>query len=144
MSHAFKFLFVSFISNIIAHGENCNSSNCVSNSSSCNPYSVHTNQRCNFIKCCCTETLEDPLINYLTFQFCTTKWSKNSQIFNAIILIIAAIYYFKILGNIADDYFSLIMAETSDSLGVSPNISGVTFLAFGNGAPDVYIYTHTL
>ena len=43
------------------------------------------------------------------------------------------------MGNIADNFFSIIMADIADTLGVSQNIAGVTFLAFGNGAPDVCV-----
>ena len=97
------------------------------------------NKRCEYIKCCCGDQLEDPLLDYLKFQYCN-KWSDSihipSEIINAILLIIIAIYYFLILGNIADNYFAVIMAELSDTFGVSQNIAGPHHLFFSFRSSD--------
>eukprot|EP00904_Undaria_pinnatifida_P006415 jgi/Undpi1/2903/HiC_scaffold_14.g06280.m1 len=38
----------------------------------------------------------------------------------------------------ADNYFSPVLAVICDLLDMPPEVAGVTFLAFGNGAPDVF------
>merc|ERR1719412_1033626 len=38
----------------------------------------------------------------------------------------------------ADDYFCPNLASISKTLRLSQNIAGVTILAFGNGAPDIF------
>jgi sodium/potassium/calcium exchanger 6 len=40
-------------------------------------------------------------------------------------------------GNTANKYLSCALTAISDRLKISQNLAGVTFLAFGNGAPDV-------
>ncbi|KAJ8571875.1 hypothetical protein ON010_g4957 [Phytophthora cinnamomi] len=42
------------------------------------------------------------------------------------------------VGTTADGYFSPTLASLSDRLRVPHDVAGVTFLAFGNGAPDVF------
>jgi solute carrier family 24 (sodium/potassium/calcium exchanger), member 6 len=42
------------------------------------------------------------------------------------------------LGVTADTFFCPSLRVIADSLSISQNIAGVTFLAFGNGAPDVF------
>ena len=105
------------------------SPNCLDDDSgTCRPYAVAMDKRCDYTKCCCVDELEDPLLDYLNFQYCS-KWSDSidiaPEVINAIILIIVFIYYLLILGNIADDYFAPIMADTSDTLGISHNIAGI-------------------
>lgn len=47
-------------------------------------------------------------------------------------------YLFSTVGSTADGYFSPTLASISDKLRVPYDVAGVTFLAFGNGAPDVF------
>ena len=42
------------------------------------------------------------------------------------------------LASTADDYLSPSLEHLVNSFGISESLSGVTFLAFGNGAPDVF------
>jgi hypothetical protein len=44
---------------------------------------------------------------------------------------------FYVLGSTADAFLSPALAKISKILKISENLAGVTFLAFGNGAPDV-------
>lgn len=45
---------------------------------------------------------------------------------------------FYVLGSTADSYLSPILASISKHLKISQSLAGVTLLAFGNGAPDVF------
>ena len=45
---------------------------------------------------------------------------------------------FWALGSTADAYLSPILASISKHLRLSQSLAGVTLLAFGNGAPDVF------
>ena len=45
---------------------------------------------------------------------------------------------FWVLGSTADAYLSPILAAISKHLKLSQSLAGVTLLAFGNGAPDVF------
>ena len=44
----------------------------------------------------------------------------------------------SLLASTADNYFCLIMNSIVEKLHIPPSIAGVTFLAFGNGSPDVF------
>ncbi|CAI2353711.1 unnamed protein product [Caenorhabditis sp. 36 PRJEB53466] len=59
-----------------------------------------------------------------------------------VILIIVSIVYlfflFVVMTVVADDFFSPSIAGIVRHLKISESIAGVTFLAFGNGAPDVF------
>ncbi|DBA91713.1 TPA: hypothetical protein ACH3X1_003309 [Trebouxia sp. C0004] len=44
---------------------------------------------------------------------------------------------FRILGSTAENFFSPILTQLSQELGLPPRLAGVTFLALGNGAPDI-------
>ncbi|CAM9186137.1 unnamed protein product [Discosporangium mesarthrocarpum] len=46
-----------------------------------------------------------------------------------------------LLCHTADNYFSPVLAAICDLLKMSPEVGGVTFLAFGNGAADVFSST---
>lgn len=49
------------------------------------------------------------------------------------------VLWFYLLGSTAEDFFCPTLEELTDNtLHMSPNVAGVTFLAFGNGAPDVF------
>lgn len=47
-------------------------------------------------------------------------------------------YFILVLLTTADDYFSVNIAQIVEHFKISQNIAGVTFMAFGNGAPDIF------
>ena len=49
---------------------------------------------------------------------------------------------FVCLSEVAETFFSPIMGQIADELGLSHNVAGVTFLAFANGAPGI-VYVHS-
>ncbi|RLN56116.1 hypothetical protein BBJ28_00002426 [Nothophytophthora sp. Chile5] len=80
-------------------------------------------------------TLGPLAIDYLHIHYCTLAGAPLlSGVF--LLLWLAALFYF--LGSTADGYFSPTLASLSDRLRVPYDVAGVTFLAFGNGAPDVF------
>lgn len=74
-------------------------------------------------------------INYGYWHECTMEeWPLVSW---AIMLsTLGALFY--LLGDTAEVYFAPTLVLLCDKLNVSPDVAGVTFLAFGNGAPDVF------
>lgn len=74
-------------------------------------------------------------IDYLYFYECQ---SKDFRILAAWLLVIWVIYLINILGTTASNYFSPTISSICDKLQLRYDIAGVTFLAFGNGAPDVF------
>jgi solute carrier family 24 (sodium/potassium/calcium exchanger), member 6 len=79
------------------------------------------------------------LIPYLYLHYCV--WHSIGYIGLAISLFLMSIvlvFLFYLLGKIAEDFFVPTLARISELLKLSQNVAGVTFLAFGNGAPDVF------
>ena len=54
------------------------------------------------------------------------------------LLVIEAALLLFFLGDTADEYFSPVLGVMCEQLGIGEDLAGVTFLAFGNGAPDVF------
>ena len=52
-------------------------------------------------------------------------------------LILLIVLCFYLLGSTADEFLSPALETISIKLGISESLAGVTFLALGNGAPDV-------
>ena len=57
-------------------------------------------------------------------------------VFFALILILA--FLFSIIGITASDFFCPNLSTIASYLGLNESTAGVTFLAFGNGSPDVF------
>jgi solute carrier family 24 (sodium/potassium/calcium exchanger), member 6 len=73
--------------------------------------------------------------DYARFHYCTMAgWAWVS---GALLLAWVAVLIY-LLCDTADTYFSPTLAAICDRLDLSPEVAGVTFLAFGNGAPDVF------
>ncbi|XP_068095761.1 mitochondrial sodium/calcium exchanger protein [Hyperolius riggenbachi] len=92
--------------------------------------------RCEFIKNTpdCNDT--DGYINYLERAFC----SFPPQLYPLAIFlyVLWLLYLFIILAVAAEKFFCPNLSAISRTLRLSHNVAGVTFLAFGNGAPDVF------
>ncbi len=48
------------------------------------------------------------------------------------------VFLFKIIASTADDYVVPTLTSFAKALRLTPNLAGVTLLAFGNGAPDLF------
>eukprot|EP01138_Halocafeteria_seosinensis_P015124 gb/GECG01015437.1/.p1 GENE.gb/GECG01015437.1/~~gb/GECG01015437.1/.p1 ORF type:complete len:760 (+),score=72.74 gb/GECG01015437.1/:1-2280(+) len=74
-------------------------------------------------------------INYIMLYEC--EWSDYKGVL-WVGMIFWLAYMFYMLANSADAYFCPTLQVIVDMLNLSPNAAGVTFLSFGNGAPDVF------
>ncbi|ELU09328.1 hypothetical protein CAPTEDRAFT_73810, partial [Capitella teleta] len=83
---------------------------------------------------------EEGLFEYNDFIYCLL--GGDLVPLAAVILVIWWLFCFCGLAVCADDYFCPALVVISKTLRLSPNVAisffGVTFLAFGNGAPDVF------
>lgn len=79
---------------------------------------------------------DDGFISYLDAAFCAF----TPALLPMAITLYAfwLLYLFLVLGTTADKFFCPNLSAISTNLKLSHNVAGVTFLAFGNGAPDVF------
>ncbi|XP_064424332.1 mitochondrial sodium/calcium exchanger protein isoform X2 [Latimeria chalumnae] len=88
---------------------------------------VQTNADCQFGDC---------FLNYLRGAYCTFP---HALLPLAVVLYALWLFYlFIFLGVAAEKFFCPNLATISTNLKLNHNVAGVTFLAFGNGAPDVF------
>ncbi|XP_070562000.1 mitochondrial sodium/calcium exchanger protein-like [Ptychodera flava] len=94
--------------------------------------------RCHFIRHTADCQDIDGFINYLEFEYCAFPNNEALSTVAVIILALILLYLFLILGTIAASFFCPSLDAIAKSLNLSDNVAGVTFLAFGNGAPDIF------
>lgn len=63
---------------------------------------------------------------------------EKARVWLSILWVIILVLLLSLLASTADNYFCLIMDSIVEKLHIPPSIAGVTFLAFGNGSPDVF------
>ncbi|KAK2023947.1 sodium/calcium exchanger protein [Colletotrichum zoysiae] len=96
---------------------------------------VHrADDQCAFVKAHCTDD-EPGLFSYLTLYYCGLA---KAQSLAFVILVCWLGLLFTTIGIAASDFFSVNLNTISAILGLSESLAGVTFLAFGNGSPDVF------
>jgi sodium/potassium/calcium exchanger 6 len=94
----------------------------------------HALDKCEFVKRNCRED-EAGLIQYLSFYYCAVDPVKPF----AFVVILAWLgLLFTTIGIAASDFFSVNLSTIATVLGLSESLAGVTFLALGNGSPDVF------
>ncbi|TFK28091.1 hypothetical protein FA15DRAFT_634275 [Coprinopsis marcescibilis] len=101
----------------------------------CRPLSIPAALQCEHVEefCPASETVLG--INYLQRYYCAQpQW--RMPIFAGLILWL--LFLFSTLGISASDFFTPNLATIAQLLGLDENVAGVTFLAFGNGSPDVF------
>jgi sodium/potassium/calcium exchanger 6 len=74
-------------------------------------------------------------IPYLTLYYCHISDAKPVA-FGLILIWLGLL--FSTIGIAASDFFCINLSTISTLLGLSESLAGVTFLAFGNGSPDVF------
>ncbi|KAI9924145.1 hypothetical protein ASPWEDRAFT_67161 [Aspergillus wentii DTO 134E9] len=90
--------------------------------------------QCSFIHNNCPDH-EDGLLSYLQLYYCTLADAKPLAF---IIIILWLSLLFSTIGIAASDFLCINLSTLASVLGLSESLTGVTFLAFGNGSPDVF------
>ncbi|KAL7833864.1 hypothetical protein AOLI_G00288240 [Acnodon oligacanthus] len=97
---------------------------------------LSASQRCDFALATPDCAAEDGFINYPWITFCLlTPQLLPLGIF---LYVLWLLVLFLVLGLIASDFFCPNLSAISSALRLTHNVAGVTFLALGNGAPDVF------
>lgn len=78
---------------------------------------------------------EAGLISYLQLYYCSLS---HAQPVAFVILVVWIGLLFSTIGIAASDFLCINLSTISSILGMSESLAGVTFLAFGNGSPDVF------
>uniref|UniRef100_A0A8C7LE81 Solute carrier family 8 member B1 n=1 Tax=Oncorhynchus kisutch TaxID=8019 RepID=A0A8C7LE81_ONCKI len=92
--------------------------------------------RCAFVKTTPDCSMEDSFINYLKMTFCLLPPELTPLTITLCVSVcVLRIYVFSIFS------FCPNLSAISSSLRLTHNVAGVTFLALGNGAPDVFSAT---
>ncbi|XP_038869524.1 mitochondrial sodium/calcium exchanger protein-like isoform X1 [Salvelinus namaycush] len=95
--------------------------------------------RCAFVKTTQDCSMEDSFINYLKMTFCLLP--PDLTPLTITLCIIWLLFLFIVLGLTASKFFCPNLSAISSTLRLTHNVAGVTFLALGNGAPDVFSAT---
>jgi len=90
--------------------------------------------KCAYIQANCPDE-EAGLFSYLSLYYCNLK---NAQYVAFAILSLWLALLFTTIGIAASDFFCINLSTIASILGMSESMAGVTFLAFGNGSPDVF------
>ncbi|ERF75427.1 hypothetical protein EPUS_00220 [Endocarpon pusillum Z07020] len=90
--------------------------------------------KCAFVKANCPDE-EAGLISYLQLYYCSHS-SAQPIAFGILVIWIGLL--FSTIGIAASDFLCINLSTISSILGMSESLAGVTFLAFGNGSPDVF------
>ncbi|KAL1393381.1 sodium/calcium exchanger protein-like protein [Phyllosticta capitalensis] len=90
--------------------------------------------KCAFVRQHCPDE-EAGIFSYLQLYYCRLPHAKPVA-FAIIVLWLALL--FSTIGIAASDFFCVNLSTISTLLGMSESMAGVTFLAFGNGSPDVF------
>ncbi|KAK7934074.1 hypothetical protein WMY93_004970 [Mugilogobius chulae] len=93
-------------------------------------------ERCDFVKNTSDCNTEDSFINYIHVAFCLLPG--NLTPLTIILCMIWLFFLFIILGLTASKFFCPNLSAISTSLRLTHTVAGVTFLALGNGAPDIF------
>ncbi|KAL8857079.1 MAG: hypothetical protein Q9178_006371 [Gyalolechia marmorata] len=96
---------------------------------------VHSaTDQCAFVRANCPDE-EAGLFSYLQLYYCRLP---NAKVFAFVLLVTWLGLLFSTIGIAASDFFCINLGTIASILGMSESMAGVTFLAFGNGSPDVF------
>lgn len=102
----------------------------------CQPLSFPSaSEQCRYVQDSCEAPDTFLAINYLRLYFCTEPAFRYLAFLG---LLIWLLFLFSTLGISASDFFTPNLATIAQLLGLDENVAGVTFLALGNGSPDVF------
>ncbi|XP_025027987.1 mitochondrial sodium/calcium exchanger protein [Python bivittatus] len=92
--------------------------------------------RCSFIRHNPDCKMDSGFLNYLNGVFCV--FPAALQPLAMTLYVLWLLYLFVLLGVTAEKFFCPNLSAISTKLQLAHNVAGVTFLAFGNGAPDIF------
>jgi solute carrier family 24 (sodium/potassium/calcium exchanger), member 6 len=95
-------------------------------------YALPKADRCGFVQDNCSGNVN--VFNLTEFYFCTMAENYFLMIILGVILITLC---FRVIGSISDEFLSISLGNISKRLGLSEALTGVTLLAYANGAPDI-------
>ena len=96
---------------------------------------VHdADDKCAFVLANCEDEAAG-LLPYISFYYCSMQ---HAQPLAFVILVSWLGLLFTTIGIAASDFFSVNLGTIANIMGLSESLAGVTFLAFGNGSPDVF------
>ena len=90
--------------------------------------------QCAFVRENCPDE-EAGIFSYLQLYYCRLPKAKP---FAFALLVVWLGLLFSTIGIAASDFFCINLGTIASILGMSESMAGVTFLAFGNGSPDVF------
>lgn len=83
----------------------------------------------------CGEEFE--IINLFRLRYCVLPFNIFGSILFWMIAVLMTVASFYLLGKLASTYLTPVLTKVSEALKMSETLSGVTLLAFANGAPDI-------
>ncbi|ESN94087.1 hypothetical protein HELRODRAFT_186036 [Helobdella robusta] len=101
-----------------------------------NIHNVNSSYQCSFARQTADCHIEEGIIEYTLFLYCLLP--SNFLSVSVILLVIWLLFLFVALAVAASDFFCPSLIVIAKVLHMSDNIAGITLLAFGNGAPDVF------
>ncbi|KAH9945222.1 Sodium/calcium exchanger protein-domain-containing protein [Epithele typhae] len=101
----------------------------------CLPISLPPSEQCTHVKDVCDMDRTFLEIGYLEDYFCAESATRP---FIFVGYAFWLVFLFSTLGISASDFFCPNLATIAQLLGLDENVAGVTFLAFGNGSPDMF------
>lgn len=90
--------------------------------------------RCEYAQLYCSPESAG-MVDYIKWYYCDMS---KAQPLAFSILVVWTSLLFSTIGIASSDFFCPNLATIANSLGMSQSVAGVTFLAFGNGSPDVF------
>lgn len=101
----------------------------------CRPTTLPLEDQCAHVKEECPGSDSLLSIDYVERYFCARPEVRPWTFAG---LTVWLIFLFSTIGISASDFFCPNLATVAHTLGLDENVAGVTFLAFGNGSPDVF------
>ncbi|KAM6166897.1 mitochondrial sodium/calcium exchanger protein [Erethizon dorsatum] len=99
-------------------------------------YSLNASDRCNFVRSNPDCHSDSGYLDYLKGIFC--HFTPSLLPLTITLYVLWLLYLFLVLGVTAAKFFCPNLSAIATTLKLSHNVAGVTFLAFGNGAPDIF------
>ncbi|OMJ28788.1 putative cation exchanger [Smittium culicis] len=100
----------------------------------CSGVSKTTQNKCIYVKQYCQDEGQ-AIFNYPVFIYCGNESLTHFKIFISVLFLISLFLW---IGVTASDYFSPNLQTVAQLFSIPDSIAGVTLLALGNGAPDIF------